>query len=145
MFSDKLRVWGAWLFGALFLGAAVAENIPGVSLPLAGLRLYNDWNMFARPGPPSVVLVTGRPKEGGEPVMLVNPIERPATFIGRLRDARQAKLHEAMYKPYSPIAAKQSYLAYLCREWGDRYSQIELRARAQDGSPGALVAERACQ
>jgi hypothetical protein len=141
---DRARIWALGLAGALFLLAAVVENLPGVKLPLGALNLWNDWGMFSKPGAPSVVLVVGKPRDGGEPVIVVNPVEKPEGFADRLRDARQFKLHEGLYKPYASRAVRQSYLAYLCAGLGDRYAQLELRSRTPRGTAGLLMAERTC-
>lgn len=141
---DVARKWGWSLLGAVFLIGAVAENMPGVRLPIQGLRLWNDWNMFAKPGAPLLAFVVGKPRGGGEDVVIVNPVQRTGGFLERLRDAREDKLHESIGKPHASSAVRQGYLAHLCSRYGGSYARLEMRVKARDEAVGLLVAERAC-
>jgi hypothetical protein len=140
-----LRRWGMIVLGAVFLGGAVLENIPGVSLPLGGLHLWLDWDMFSKPtGARATPVVMGTPRDGGEDVVVVDPADRPAAFLDRLRDSRQRKLHEQISKPTTMLAAKRGYLEYVCAEHGARFASLKLRTRGTGGKLGLVVAERQC-
>lgn len=140
---DRMRRWGLTLVGAVFLTGAVVENLPGVTLPLAALRLWNDWSMFTRSGAPAIAFVVGEPRGGGEGVVIVQPAQRPPGLADRMKGARERKLHEALARPAVPVAVRQSYLAHVCEGSGERYERLELRVSVKEGAT-VLLAERKC-
>lgn len=143
--SSTARRWALGLFGALFLSGAVASSIPRVRPPLGALRLWNDWTMFAGPAPTTIPVVVGRPRGGGPDVVVVNPVDRSAPFLDRLRGARDDKLHENLGRPTTPMAIKQSYLEYVCAQQQGRFASLSLRPWARSGKLGVLIAERQCK
>lgn len=133
--------------GAVCLVGAAVENLPGVKLPLAPLHLWQDWKMFAPPGPPVLVFVVGRPRGGGEPVVLDDPLARPEGLLARVRDAREGKAHELLAKATVPLAVRQRFLAGFCARVGAQYERVEMRSMAGPVRPaaGLLIAERPCE
>lgn len=144
MLTELQKRWALAIFGGVFLAANIVENLPGVHLPFHSLHFYHDWDMFTGP-PKDYAVVVGTPKDGGQPVMLLNPADRSGSFFERWKNGRLRKLHEAMAKPATPNKVKQAYLESVCNEHKGTYKSAHIRMQLADGNPGAPIAERACE